>query len=125
MTHFVEYDAVENLVMAGITGKVNLAELKEFAVSIIRTAKRGNCFRILTDLSKAELDVTVMQTFNLPQDIAEFAAAEGLELRAIKRAFVAPENKNVLDFYETVSRNRGHHTRLFHDIEEAKTWLKK
>ncbi|MBK9601814.1 MAG: hypothetical protein IPO36_08215 [Anaerolineales bacterium] len=125
MTHSVEYDAVENMVMAGITGKVNLAELREFAVNIIRTAKRENCFRILTDLSKAELNVSVMQTFNLPQDIVEFAAAEGLEIHAFKRAFVASENQDVLDFYETVARNRSHHIRLFHDIEEAKAWLKK
>ena len=125
MTHSVEYDAAEKLVMAGITGKVDLAEIREFAVNIIRTAKRENCFRILTDLSKAELNVTVMQTFNLPQDIVEFAVSEGLEIHAFKRAFVASENQDVLDFYETVARNRSHHIRLFHDIEEAKTWLKK
>ena len=124
MTYSVEYDAAENLVMAGITGKADLAEIREFAVNIIRTAKRENCFRILTDLSKAELNVTVMQTFNLPQDIVEFAAAEGLEIHAFKRAFVASENQDVLDFYETVSRNQGYYTRLFHDIEEAKTRLK-
>ena len=111
--------------MAVITGKADLAELREFAVSIIRTAKRENCFRILTDLSKAELNMTVMQTFNLPQDITEFAAAAGLDIHAFKRAFVASENQDVLDFYETVARNRSHYTRLFHDIEEAKAWLKK
>ena len=125
MTHSVEYDVTENMVMAGITGEADLAELREFAVNIIRTAKRENCFRILTDLSKAELNVTVMQTFNLPQDIVEFAVSEGLEIHAFKRAFVASENQDVLDFYETVARNRSHHIRLFHDIEEAKAWLKK
>ena len=93
-------------------------------MNIIRTAKRENCFRILTDLSKAELNVSVMQTFNLPQDIVEFAAAEGLEIHAFKRAFVVSENQDVLDFYETVARNSSHHIRLFHDIEEAKAWLK-
>lgn len=60
MTYAVEYDPAEGMVMARITGKADLAELREFAVNIIRTAKRENCFRILTDLSKAELNVTVM-----------------------------------------------------------------
>lgn len=124
MNHSVVYDPEEKIIIAKITGKTELAGLREVGENIIQLAKQKNCFRILTDLSDADLHVTTLEVFNLPQDLTEIAKFQRVEIHTLKRAFVALKDQVILDFYETVSRNRSHHTKLFFDFEEAKNWLR-
>ena len=124
MAYSVEYDPKEKIIVAKITGKTELAELQKVGASIIHLAKQEDCFCILTDLSHADLHVTTLEIFNLPQDLAGIAKTLGLNIYSFKRAFVALKDQTILDFYETVSRNRSYHTKLFFDFEEAKNWLR-
>lgn len=124
MAHSVEYDPKEKIIIAKIMGKTEITELRKVGASLIHLAKQENCFCILTDLSHADLNVTTLEIFNLPQDLAEIAKTEELNVYLLRRAFVALKDQAILDFYETVSRNRSHHTRLFFDFEEAKNWLR-
>ncbi len=123
MTYTVEYDSVESMIVINITGETGLSELREIAAAIMRVAKQKNCFCILTDLRKAKLEVSIMEIYALPGDIAEIATNQDLKIYTAKRAFVTTKEQDILNFYETVSRNRSHNTRLFYDIKEAKTWL--
>lgn len=124
MAYSVEYDPKEKIIIAKITGKTELAELQKVGTNLIHLAKQENCFCILTDLNHADLHVTTLEIFNLPQYLAEIAKAEELNVYSLRRAFVALKDQAILDFYETVSRNRSHHTKLFFDFEEAKNWLR-
>ena len=124
MAYSVEYDPKEKIIIAKITGKTELAELQKVGTNLIHLAKQENCFCILTDLNHADLHVTTLEIFNLPQYLTEIAKAEELNVYSLRRAFVALKDQAILDFYETVSRNRSHHTRLFFDFEEAKNWLR-
>lgn len=111
------------MIVINITGETGLSELREIAAAIMRVAKQKNCFCILTDLRKAKLEVSIMEIYALPGDIAEIATNQDLKIYTAKRAFVTTKEQDILNFYETVSRNRSHNTRLFYDIKEAKTWL--
>ena len=124
MPHTVEYNPEENMVIAKFMGKVDLPDLLEGLANIIRAAKQENCRYVLTDLHQADLQVSVSQTYNFPDTIKKIARAEDISLHQIKRAFVAAKHQDILEFYENVSINRSHKTKLFHDIEEAKSWLK-
>ena len=124
MPYSVEYDPEENIVMATFMEKVDLSDLLKGLANIIRVAKQENCNYILTDLHQANLQVSVSQAYNMPDTIKKITREEDVSLHQIKRAFVAAKHQDILEFYETVSANRGHHTKLFHDIEEAKSWLK-
>ncbi|MFN8383999.1 MAG: hypothetical protein U0V02_18840 [Anaerolineales bacterium] len=124
MEYSVEYDPAEKMIVATISGKTELLKLRAFGKAIIHLAKRENCFHILTDMRHADLHVSVLEIFNLPQTLAEIAKAQELDISAFKRAFVALKEQDILDFYETVSRNRSHLIKLFFDMEEAKNWLR-
>ena len=124
MSHTVEYDPEEKIVIATFMGDTNLRDLQECLANIIRVAKRENCAYILSDLREANLQVSVMQTYHLPDTVHEAISEEGISLQRLKRAFVGAKDQDILQFYETVSVNHGEYTKLFHDLEEAKSWLK-
>lgn len=124
MAYTVEYDPEENMVIATFMEKVDLPDLLKGLANIIRVAKQENCNYVLTDLHQANLQVSVSQAYNMPDTINKITSEEDFLLHQIKRAFVAAKHQDILEFYETVSINRSHNTKLFHDIEEAKSWLK-
>ncbi len=124
MPYTVEYLSEDHIIFTQFTGKVDLPQLHEGGAEIIRVALRENCLRTLTDFREAVLTVSVLQIFNLPGELLEMANAAGIKIHSVKRAIVSAKDRTGLEFYETVSRNRGHYTRLFLDIEEAKQWLK-
>ena len=124
MSHTVEYNPKENMVIAKVMGKVGLPDLLEFLTNILRVAKQENCHYILTDLHEAHLEVSVSQIFSLPDTIGVMSKEQGMAVYAFKRVFVATKGQDILKFYENVSQNRNHNTKLFYDIEEAKNWLK-
>ncbi|MBK8784617.1 MAG: hypothetical protein IPO22_23105 [Anaerolineales bacterium] len=124
MPYSVEYLPEDNIIYTQFTGKVDLTQLHEGGAEIIRVALRENCQRTLTDFREADLTVSVLQIFNLPGELVEMAKAAGINIHTVKRAVVSAKDRTGLEFYETVSRNRGHHTKLFLDFEEAKQWLK-
>lgn len=124
MPYTVEYLLEDQIILTQFKGKVDLMQMHEGGVEILHMAQRENCLRTLTDFREAELTVSVLQIFNLPGELQEIAKAANLNIYSFKRAIVSATDPTGLDFYETVSRNRGHYTRLFLDFEEAKQWLK-
>ncbi len=124
MAHSVEYDAVENIIIAKITGKAPLTELYEFGQIIIRMVKAKNCFRILTDLREGELNISITDMYLMPNTLKEISEAENLSIYSVRRAIVTSTTQEDLEFYETVMQNRNYDARLFHDVEEAKAWLR-
>jgi hypothetical protein len=123
MSHSVCYNPADKIVEACVQGKPDLAELKSLVFEIVRLSKQANCYLVLTDLRAAELGMTIPFMYNLPKMVHEVIASSGLNQFEFKRAFVTSPNAPHFKFYETVSRNRGHNTILFHDIEDAKEWL--
>ena len=124
MSHTVEYDPEENMVIAKVMGKVGLPDLLECIANILRVAKQENCIYILTDLHEATLEVSVSQIFSLSDTIGGMAKEQGMAIHAFKRVFIAAKGQDILKLYENASVNRNHNTKLFHDIEEAKSWLR-
>ena len=124
MSHTVEYDPEENMVIAKVMGKVGLPDLLECIANILRVAKQENCIYILTDLHEATLEVSVSQIFSLSDTIGGMAKEQGMAVHDFKRVFIAAKGQDILELYENASVNRNHNTKLFHDIEEAKSWLK-
>ena len=124
MSHTVEYDPEENMVIAKVMGNVGLPDLLECIANILRVAKQENCIYILTDLHQATLEVSVSQIFSLSDTIGGMAKEQGMAIHAFKRVFIAAKGQDILELYENASVNRKHNTKLFHDIEEAKSWLR-
>ena len=124
MSHTVEYDPEENMVIAKVMGKVGLPDLLECLENILRVAKQENCVYILTDLHEATLEVSVSQIFNLSDTVGGMAKKQGMAIHEFKRVFIAAKGQDILELYENASQKRNHNTKLFYDFEEAKSWLK-
>ena len=124
MSHTVEYDPEENMVIAKVMGKVGLPDLMECLANIMHVAKQENCHYILTDLHEATLEVSVSQIFNLSDTVGGMAKKQGMAIHEFKRVFIAAKGQDILELYENASQKRNHNTKLFYDIEEAKNWLK-
>ena len=124
MSYTVEYDPEENMVIAKVMGKVGLPDLLECIANILRVAKQENCIYILTDLHQATLEVSVSQISSLSDTIGWMVKEQGMAVHAFKRVFIAAKGQDILELYKNASVNRNHNTKLFHDIEEAKSWLR-
>ncbi len=124
MSYSIQHHPEDNLILVNIEGETNISELRNAAAEIARTARQAYCFRILTDLRQATLNVSTMDMHSLPGKVEESIAAQGFNLYSFKRAFVVTPDQHVLEFYETVSSNQGHNAMLFRDVERAKSWLR-
>ena len=75
-------------------------------------------------MKEADLKVSIVELYLLPDNIKKTIEEKNLKSHQFKRAFIASKDQKILDFYELVSQNRGYRTKLFFDVEEAKTWLR-
>ena len=124
MSYSIQHQPEDNLIWVNIEGETNISELRNAAAEIARTARQAYCFRILTDLRQATLNVSTMDMHSLPGKVEESIAAQGFNLYSFKRAFVVAQDQKILEFYETVSSNQGHNAVMFRDVERARNWLK-
>jgi len=124
MAHSIKYHPEENVIKASVIGLVNVQQLLELVEGITQVVKEENCTTILTDLREAELNISITETYFLPQKISEIITTQGLNVFALRRAFIAPKDHEIISFYEMVSRNKGNLTKLFHTSEEADAWSK-
>lgn len=125
MTHKIEFDPTDNLVIACAQGPLNVSDLTKLVIDFVILAKQVNCSYILTILNEAELKISMFEFYAFPQLVTDIFKTHGLQTYNFKRAFVGTVEQKSLKFYETVSQNRGNYTHLFYDIEEAKQWLRK
>lgn len=123
MTHTVEFDSNENLIIAQAQGDTYILDLVQLLNEIIVIAKQVNCFKILTRLDQANLNVNTIDYYTLPDIVRKTVESHGVNLHNFKRALVCAKDQQVLEFYQLVSHNRGNETKLFHNVQEAKAWL--
>jgi len=123
MTYTVEYNANTKIIESHFQGETDLEELKEVARKTLQIVQQTNCLNVLTDLSDASLNASVVDLFEHPQQLAEIIQEAGLNVHMLKRAFVARGEGESFKFYEDVAVNRGHTVMLFHDLDKARNWL--
>jgi len=123
MTYTVEYNANTKIIESHFQGETDLEELKEVARKTLQIVQQTNCLNVLTDLSDASLNASVVDLFEHPQQLAEIIQEAGLNVHMLKRAFVVRGDGENFKFYEDVAVNRGHTVMLFHDLDKARNWL--
>ena len=124
MAYTVKYDH-EGFIRIKVQGKLNLPVIKSFSLEVADIIKEENCYLLLSDYSEANIDLSTMEIYETPNIISDFLNEHGIEITKLKRALVVSNDVKDFLFFETVSQNRGHTAKVFHDIEEAKAWLTK
>ena len=123
MSHTVAYNSEAHLIETRVQGILTMEEAKEIISEIIQAGKSSNCYLCLSDYREAELDLSVIELYNVPRIIARESAAQGLLANKFKRAIVVKRDLKDFYFFETVTLNSGQNAKLFEDIDEAKKWL--
>ncbi len=125
VTHTIEFDPKDNLIIYYAHGKMNIHELIDMVKDAITFAQKMDCSNLLAVLNEADLnEITILDYYTLPRAIAKIMNDHGLPENHFKRALVGSQEQELLHFYETVTLNCGFHTKLFYDFEQAKTWLR-
>jgi hypothetical protein len=115
----VNYNQEHNCLIGNFEGDLDLENSKEYVKEVARKAKKNNCKRFLNDLRKANIKLSIVDLYYMP----EMVILEELD-RTWKRAVVVKENMEKVDFYETTAHNRGLRVKVFNDINKAIEWLK-
>jgi hypothetical protein len=97
-------------------------DLGDEMITKTRIAASENRYNIFCDATKAKVNVSVIDWFNLPSTLP---VLQDQNVRRIKSAILIPagEQEENYKFYETVTHNVGMNLRVFLDEEEAINWL--
>lgn|SRR5574341_31509 len=123
MAYSIHYEAEEGYLAVTVQGRLDVSAANELIAGIVRAAQENDCYKVLSDYREAELELSLVDLFDVPALIASQAASSGVDPHWFKRALIVAGDLGGFSFYETVSRNRSQNIRVFHDYDEAKTWL--
>lgn len=119
MTEFnVRYDEKLNCLCGQAKGHVDRKSVDEYLEKITQAASKYNCKFFLNDMREAEIDLSVIEMYELPG----FLDAAGID-RSWKRSIIASKQLDDYRFWETISVNRGYHVKVHTDQNEAINWL--
>ena len=122
MLHSIVYDP-QGIILVKFQGPLILAEVRQVMAEVGRLALEHQCFRLLSSTLGMELKLSMAEVYHLPGMFAELISDLGLRVHKFKRAVIVSPDDQILQVFETVSRNRAHNVRLFYDDESAKQWL--
>ncbi len=105
------------------SGAVTAEELYEAAEAAIAVAdnEEHNCLKFLSDVTAAELRVSVFEVFNLPKLFKRIRFKWHCKNAVLIRS--DSKDKNIAAFYETVTFNQGLSVKLFTSRKKALVWL--
>jgi len=122
MLHSIVYDP-QGIIVVKFQGPLILAEVRQVMAEVGRLALEHKCFRLLSNTLGMELKLSMAEVYHLPGIFAERVSGLGLEVHKSKRAVIVSPDDQILQFFETVSRNRAQDVTLLHDDESARHWL--
>ena len=123
MPYTVTYNPETHYIYYRFLGKLNMKEVRELSAAAARLANEQNCHLVLADLREAAVGLTMAEVFEIPGLLKEVLTPYGLLIQKFKRAVVVKKRILILEFFETVSVNRGHNVKIFVDEDLAVNWL--
>lgn len=118
MSYSLKHDSENGCIVLTFDDVVTIELIKEVAPEVAAMSEETGCLRILNDMSKATIEMSMMDVFSSPRVMDESKLS-----RTTKRVLVVPSDFSDAHFLETVTRNRGHDLMVFTDIDEARKWL--
>ena len=126
MPHTIRYLPEMHIIETAVKGLVNQDELKNVFSDGVQLAKEKDCFRFLNDFREANIQMSTMELYELPEILSGISTSQGIQAGRLWRALVVGTSyTSDAIFAENVTVNRGQHVKFFHDIEEARAWLLK
>ncbi len=100
-----------------LSGKGGKEKAAEFLLKVVNLVKTFQPKKVLIDIHLIQDRLDLLDLYHLVHTYPQ-------EVPHLKTAIVdSKENKDISDFYETVSENAGYITRYFTDEAAARAWL--
>ena len=118
----IAYSREIDCVVVTYEGEATPEEIQTTIRDALAMAVERQCRRFLVDATELEhRGGTLLDTYELPQDFEHFP-----DIRKYKDAIILPRRQaeaQDLEFFETISHNRGYNVRVFTDRQSAVDWL--
>ena len=107
----------KGMVKIRYSGNIRLTERLQCLEKAMGLCRDRDTKKIMVDLREHELEMSVLEMYNLGKTIAKSAAQE------VKIAYVCDKEDLDNQFVETVARNQGAMIRSFMSLDDAFIWL--
>ncbi len=119
----VHYAEETNQVTGCVSGNIDRETLVEYSQKVKKAVSQHDCRRFLNDLRGAELKLSTMDLYEIPDKSQSIFSSTGTQ-GVWRRAILASRNLADYRFFESIARGRGHNVKVFTDSNEAMKWLK-
>lgn len=117
----LEYLPTENIVETIFEGDLKSQEVRDAVIASVEMAKQNNAYRFLADCTTMQGSGDAFDIYQLGELIQSIVPG-----RDVREAVLLPVGTPAvadLEFYETVTANRGFNVRLFAERGLALKWL--
>jgi len=117
----VKYEPTTGIVEATVTGAISSEDLREIATQLFACGRENSASLFVGDYRRATIEFSPFDVFEVPQ----FQLEQGLD-SASRFAVVSPNHdrgRQLAEFYQVVSSNRGWTAATFDSRHEAIDWL--
>lgn len=124
MSHHIEHDPKDNLIIVTVQGKKELLDLVTLGMDIARLVKKSGCTVLLIDIREADLLLSLLDVNVFLGAAFKTIHAFGIDFYALRQALLAREDQTIPPLLETIGTEHGLKVKVFRDREEALPWLK-
>ena len=117
----VNYEPTTGIVEATVSGAVSSEDLRAIATQLFASGHENGASLFVGDYSRATVEFSPFDVFEVPQ----FQLEQGLD-PASRFAVFSPKHdrgRQLAEFYQVVSSNRGWTAATFESRQEAIDWL--
>lgn len=124
MSHTIHYDPNDHIVSLTLYGREDSAGILALVADLAKISKKNKCERVVTDIRECDLNISMMDVYSVLGQSISIVNETGVNIFHIRHAVIAHEHQTMPRYYETIAQEFGHPAKVFHDLEDAKAWLK-
>jgi DNA-binding response OmpR family regulator len=115
----VAYDSRRDCIVGRINGELDIPVAKEFLAELARVISTSGCKRILDDMRRAELTLSLGDLYFVPR----LASEAGIPPTIKSAVLVAEKDWSRYSFFEMAAQIQGQIVKMFTVPGEARCWL--
>ncbi len=123
MCFVITYLEAEDIVESTLLDDFNFKVMEKMVPAISRMIDEKHCTRVLLDWRKGKLALSTLDIYDTPRRLKTEFEKYGVNILALKRAYLINEVDADSYFFETVMKNNSQTFNIFLDRDRAIEWL--
>ena len=123
MCFVITYLEAEETVESTLLEDFNFKVMEKMVPAISRVINETHCTRVLLDWRKGKIAMTTIEIYDTPRRLKMEFDKYGVNILALKRAYLINEIDADSYFFETVMKNNSQTFNIFLDRDKAVAWL--